>query len=330
MATITTVQDPNQLYTTYTSEFINQMENFTDAMLEQKATSAKLSVKVNDAVCSIFLKELQYTKLLSTYRIDNPPVQISTQEYSLLAYVDNIARKVILKDEKTKDILWECTFESLDHLNTHERIREHLNVVQQPFIRQIIVAYQTMRHFPSELNSEETLLSVLHRTVESYHANNTVQKDIPALETNKDITSILDYINTLDELDSTLTGKAELIIQSEVNGTTVQTTVGKTVEVSLIDPLDANIKYQIQYNKDDSTILTVYRNQALKYQIPEFIFDNTTFAQADELEALRDTFHLYDAIYAGYKVLKHFQYKGTQRLTDSTDIIKQAYYSSLL
>lgn len=292
-------------------------------------------VNVNNIECTLVIENPMYNFNNNALLIANhPTVQIYTPEYNCTVSINFNTQEVTLKDIQTDIIIHTYAFSTLDAIQTLDDV--HANNTQ-PFIQQVLTAYQILKLIPDTYQKECTQMQIvatlINNIVSKLEHFGTREYNPPFNITDmNDISSVLNFINDITEEKTQHSGDASLQIQSVVQGTTCITTIGKDITVTIINPEDANLQYSITFNARESTIVYVTNNKTneVLYKIPTFVLDNTDFTNEEELNALRSTYNLYDGINTGYKVLNYFQHKGTVACTDYADAIKQAYYRAIL
>lgn len=318
------------IYTQDLTAIYNQLVVFKNSTL----TEAALKFDINEVTCVIEINQPNYVGINQDFALQLPKITISTEDYNCTVLMNSYSKQICLCDTKSHDTIYTITFSDLDSINNSNDIRDYHNI---PFMQQVLTMYQVLKHFPvlteTKLTQDEIIQTVIQgikRQLDHFEERE-VETSVPKLQDMNDITSVLSYINSLDKLPST-TQDVELQIKAVVNGTQFITTLGNKLSVTIVHPQDANIEYSVQYNPKRSSVVYVINKVSgdVLYQIPAFVLEKTDFEVEEDVEALRNTYELYDSIYAGFTVLNHFRDNDMYRINEKVDDIKQAYYKAIL
>lgn len=297
-------------------------------------TTIHLSTHAN-VTATIEFKNPIYITQGENYVLTNSPVlNIKTDDYNLIVEVNNTTRVVSLKDTKTYHTIYEITFENIDALQTISDM--NINSRTYAFLNEVIIGYQILKYVPqtttvSHDTAEEITAQVatsIERTLQHFIDREKEQQQSREKDM-EEITSVINYLNSISTESVEETNSLELQVKATTNGTTFIVTIADNIKVNIVDPQDANITYEVQYEYDDSVLHVLNNNTNTTVQtIPTFILCNTKMNE-EELQALRNTYNLFDATCQAFRVMQYFYNTGTYKITDKAYDIKQQVYSSL-
>lgn len=297
-------------------------------------TTILLSTNTNTTATIEFKTPIYITQGNNFVLTNSPVLNIKTDDYNLIVEVNNTTRVTYLKDTKTNHTIYELTFDNIEALQTIPDL--NINSRTYAFLNEVIIAHQILKYVPQtttvahetaeeitqqvRTSIERTLQHFIDRELEQQQSR---EKDM------EEITSVITYLNSLSTESVEETNSLELQVKATVNNTTFIVTIADTIKVNIVDPQDANITYEVQYEYDSSVLNVVNNNfNNTVHTIPTFILCNTNMDE-EELQALRNTYKLFDATCQAFRVMQYFYNSGTYSVTDKAYDIKQQVYCSL-
>lgn len=297
-------------------------------------TTIHLSTNTNTTATIEFKNPIYITQGENFVLTNSPVLNIKTDDYNLIVEVNNTTRVVSLKDTKTYHTIYEITFENIDALQTISDM--NINSRTYAFLNEVIIGYQILKYVPqtttvSHDTAEEITAQVansIERTLQHFIDREKEQQQSREKDM-EEITSVINYLNSISTESVEETNSLELQVKATVSDTTFIVTIADTLKVNIVDPEDANITYQVQYDYNSSVlnlVNNVFNNTV--HTIPTFILYNTKMDE-EELTALRNTYKLFDATCHAFRIMQYFYNAGTYAITDKAYDIKQQVYNSL-
>lgn len=307
-----------------------------NSALNDLKTSNTINLNTDPNVkAQIIFTQPVYIKQNDNYLLTNPPVlSIKTNDYDLMVEVNNNTRTVSLISAKSNNTIYELSYDKLDSLQTQDDVL--VNSHRYAFLTEVTIAYQILKYIPQSTTINHEKLEDITNQVQLCIARTlqhfiTREQDL-AQSLEKDMAEITHVINYLNSISTEIikeTNSLELQVKVNTADNTFIISINDNITINIVDPQDPNITHKVQYDYNSSVLHVINNNtNETTNAIPIFILYNNKM-DTNELNALRDTYNLFDATCHAFRIMQYFHNSSTYQITDKACDIKRHVYNAI-